>query len=164
MNWKWCGGKRFWPNLRHYAGICLDGIKKAKKNPSQNSRSPCQGLHQGLSDYEAGVLTTRPRRSVSFAYVFLLLFHISFVLHCLFGFLNCNRKHPLDFNWFRERNIPHCRSQWPRGLRRRSWSLGRCDHRFESRSAYGCWSSFCVVVLACTCFCDGLIIRPKKPY
>jgi hypothetical protein len=41
-----------------------------------------------------------------------------------------------------------CRSQWPRGLRPRAWSLGRCDPGFESSLRHGCLSSyFCVVCL-----------------
>jgi hypothetical protein len=59
-----------------------------------------------------------------------------------------------------------CRSQQPRGLRRRSWPLGYWDHRFESRSRYGCFSSCFSVALSCVGrgFCDGLIIRPKESY
>jgi hypothetical protein len=35
-----------------------------KHKKSQSSRSPCRDLNPGLPEYEAGVLTTRPRRSV----------------------------------------------------------------------------------------------------
>jgi hypothetical protein len=31
INWKLCGRKRPWPNLRHYPGICLDGPRKTTK-------------------------------------------------------------------------------------------------------------------------------------
>jgi hypothetical protein len=37
---------------------------KSKKGLSQNIRSVCRDLKQGPSEYEAVVLTTRPRRSV----------------------------------------------------------------------------------------------------
>jgi hypothetical protein len=59
-----------------------------------------------------------------------------------------------------------CRSQWPRGLRRRPWSLGRWGRRFESRLRHGCLSSSFYVALLCVSrdFCDGLITRPKEPY
>jgi hypothetical protein len=56
MNWKGCGRKRSWPNLRYYPGICLEGLRKTTKNLSQDSRSP--------PEYEAGELTTQLQRSV----------------------------------------------------------------------------------------------------
>jgi hypothetical protein len=31
MNWKDCGRKRSWPNLRHYTGICLEGLRQPRK-------------------------------------------------------------------------------------------------------------------------------------
>jgi hypothetical protein len=56
--------------------------------------------------------------------------------------------------------------QWPWGLRRRPWSLGRWDYGFESRSRHGCLSSSFCVVLFCTGrgLCDRLISRPKESY
>jgi hypothetical protein len=59
MNWKGCGRKRSWPNLRYYPGICLEGLTKTTKNLSQHSRSPGRDLNPGPPEYEAGVLTTR---------------------------------------------------------------------------------------------------------
>jgi hypothetical protein len=53
-----------WPNFRYYLGICLEGLRKTTKNLSQVSRSPGRDLNPGPPEYEAGVLTTRPRRSV----------------------------------------------------------------------------------------------------
>jgi hypothetical protein len=32
MNWKGCGKKWSWPNLRHYPAICLEGLRKTTKN------------------------------------------------------------------------------------------------------------------------------------
>jgi hypothetical protein len=29
MNWKGCARKRWWPNLRHFSGVCLDGLWEA---------------------------------------------------------------------------------------------------------------------------------------
>jgi hypothetical protein len=40
MSWKGYGRKLSWPNLRYYPGICLEGLRKTKKNLSQDSRSP----------------------------------------------------------------------------------------------------------------------------
>jgi hypothetical protein len=57
--------KRSWPNLRYYPGIRLGGLRKTTKNLSQGSRSPGRDLNPGPPEYEAGVLTTRPRRSVN---------------------------------------------------------------------------------------------------
>jgi hypothetical protein len=31
MNWKECGRKRSWPNLRYYSNICLEGLRKTIK-------------------------------------------------------------------------------------------------------------------------------------
>jgi hypothetical protein len=31
MNWKECGRKRWWPNLRCYAGILVEGLRKPRK-------------------------------------------------------------------------------------------------------------------------------------
>jgi hypothetical protein len=31
MNWKGCGRKKSWPNLRYYPGICLEGLRKNKE-------------------------------------------------------------------------------------------------------------------------------------
>jgi hypothetical protein len=60
MNWKGCGRKWSWPNLKYYPGICLEGLRKATKTLSQDSRSASRDLNPGPSEYEAGVLTTRP--------------------------------------------------------------------------------------------------------
>jgi hypothetical protein len=68
MNWKGCGKKRSWPNLRLYPRICLEGLRKTTKNLSQDSRYPGRDLKPGPPEYEAGALTTRPRRSVNMKY------------------------------------------------------------------------------------------------
>jgi hypothetical protein len=54
MNWKRCGRKRSWPNLRYYLCICLERLSKTSKNLSQDSLSPGQGLNPRLSEYEVG--------------------------------------------------------------------------------------------------------------
>jgi hypothetical protein len=60
-----------------------------------------------------------------------------------------------------ESNYKFCRSQWPRGLRRRSaaaWLLGS-----RVRIPFGAWM---FVVLSCVGrgLCDGLITRPEGSY
>jgi hypothetical protein len=30
MNWKGCGRKQSWPDLRYYLGICLEGLSKVR--------------------------------------------------------------------------------------------------------------------------------------
>jgi hypothetical protein len=65
MNWKGCGRKRSWPNLRYYSGICQERLRKTTKNLSQDSRSLGRDLNPGRPEYEAGVLTTRSRRPVT---------------------------------------------------------------------------------------------------
>jgi hypothetical protein len=52
------------PVLR-YPGISLEGLTKTTNNLCQDSRSSSQDLNPGPPEYEAGVLTTRPRSSVS---------------------------------------------------------------------------------------------------
>jgi hypothetical protein len=64
MNWKGGGRKRSWPNFRYNPSICLEGLRKSTKRISQDSRSPVRDLNPGYPAYEAGVLTTRPRRSM----------------------------------------------------------------------------------------------------
>jgi hypothetical protein len=49
--------------LRHYPSIHLKGLRRTTKNFSQDNRSPGQDLNPGPPEYEAGVYTTRPRRS-----------------------------------------------------------------------------------------------------
>jgi hypothetical protein len=44
--------------------ICQEGLIKASKDLSQDSRSPGRDSKPGPFKYEAGVLTTPPRRSV----------------------------------------------------------------------------------------------------
>jgi hypothetical protein len=53
------GRKRSWPNLRFYPRICLEGLRKATKNLSQDNWSPGEDLKPGPPEYEAGMLTTR---------------------------------------------------------------------------------------------------------
>jgi hypothetical protein len=55
MNGKGYVRNRSWPNLRHYPGICLEGLRKTI---SEDSLSPGQGLNLGPPEYEAEVLTT----------------------------------------------------------------------------------------------------------
>jgi hypothetical protein len=45
--------------------ISLEGLLKTKKNLIHDSRSPERGINPGVPDYEAGVLTTRPRHSIT---------------------------------------------------------------------------------------------------
>jgi hypothetical protein len=61
MNWKECGRKQQWPNLRCYLGICLEGLSKTTKNLGQDSRSPGQDLDLGHPEIKAVVLTTWPQ-------------------------------------------------------------------------------------------------------
>jgi hypothetical protein len=62
MNSKGLGRKRPWPNSKNYPGICLEGLRKTTNK--QPSRSPVRDLDPGPPKHEAGLLITRPRRSV----------------------------------------------------------------------------------------------------
>jgi hypothetical protein len=64
MNWKGFGRKLLSSNLGYYPGTCLQGLRKTTDNLSQDSRFPGRDLNLEPPEYEAGVLTTRPRRSV----------------------------------------------------------------------------------------------------
>jgi hypothetical protein len=66
MNWKISGRKGLWPNLKkaYYLGIRLEGLRKTAKPPRDDSRSPGRDFNPGSPEYEAVVLTTRPRRPV----------------------------------------------------------------------------------------------------
>jgi hypothetical protein len=59
------GGKRPWPNLRYYLGICVEGLRQTTEKLIQASRSPGRDLNPGCPEYEAGVLTARLRLSVT---------------------------------------------------------------------------------------------------
>jgi hypothetical protein len=50
--------KQLWPNLRCYAVICLQRLRKTTKK-SQDKWSQGQYFYQGPSKYEAEVLTTQ---------------------------------------------------------------------------------------------------------
>jgi hypothetical protein len=83
MHCKGCGRKRSWLNLRYYTSICLEVLKK---NISQDNRSPGRDLNPGPPEYDAGMLTTKLRRSVSSARYLIDLFISDFLyfLPCLF--------------------------------------------------------------------------------
>jgi hypothetical protein len=55
------GRKRSWPNLRSYHSVFFEGLRKTMKAFSWDIRD----LNPGPPKYEAGVLATRSRRSVS---------------------------------------------------------------------------------------------------
>jgi hypothetical protein len=50
--------------VRYCRSIILEKMRKTTKTLNQDSRSPSRDLKQGLSEYKAGVLSTRPQRSV----------------------------------------------------------------------------------------------------
>jgi hypothetical protein len=50
--------------LWYYLRICLEGLRRTTRNLSQDNRSPDWDLNRGPPIHKAGVLTTRPRRSV----------------------------------------------------------------------------------------------------
>jgi hypothetical protein len=52
------------PYLRHYPGICVEGLGETTKKLYQDSWSTVRDLNPELFEYEAIVLITRLRRSV----------------------------------------------------------------------------------------------------
>jgi hypothetical protein len=61
-NLKVSGKNWSWTNFKHCPGIWR--LRKTMKKPSQYSRSPSRDIKHGPSEYEAGILTTRPGHSV----------------------------------------------------------------------------------------------------
>jgi hypothetical protein len=51
--------------LRYCPGILLEGLRITTKDFSHDIRSPDRDLNPKPPEYEAGVLATRPRRSMS---------------------------------------------------------------------------------------------------
>jgi hypothetical protein len=64
MNWNGFGRKRPWPNFKVLSRHSPGGLRKATKDVSQDCRSADQDLIHRSPEYEAEILTTRPRRSV----------------------------------------------------------------------------------------------------
>jgi hypothetical protein len=58
MNWKVCGRKRSWPNLRYHPGILSEGLRKITKTSIMISGHRAEILTRDLPN------TTRPRRWV----------------------------------------------------------------------------------------------------
>jgi hypothetical protein len=89
MKWKRFGRKRSCSYFNVLSGIRLEGRTKIMKNLSQDSRSPGRDLKPGSPEYEAGVLTTRLRRSVphyEMSAVFPFIFKNSFLIYLFFYF------------------------------------------------------------------------------
>jgi hypothetical protein len=59
MDGKGYGKKRSRPKSRHYPDICRNGLRKTGEH-----LSPGRNLNAGSPEYEAGVLSSRPLRSV----------------------------------------------------------------------------------------------------
>jgi hypothetical protein len=64
MKCKDCGWKRSWPDLKYFAGICLENLKKITKALSEDSRSLDRDLNPGPNEYEKRVPAVRLRRFV----------------------------------------------------------------------------------------------------
>jgi hypothetical protein len=68
MNCKGCGRKRSWPNFKILSWQMPEMTERNHeklKSLSQNSRSPGRDLNAGPSEYEAEMLTSQSRRSVT---------------------------------------------------------------------------------------------------
>jgi hypothetical protein len=57
-----CARKQSWPNLRLYPGICLEALRKPMKTSIMIAN--LRDLSSRPPNYEAGVLTSQPRRSI----------------------------------------------------------------------------------------------------
>jgi hypothetical protein len=63
INWMW---KWSWPYFKVLSLHLSGGTEETVENLSQDCRSPGRDLNQEPPEYEAGVLSTRPRCSVLF--------------------------------------------------------------------------------------------------
>jgi hypothetical protein len=63
MNWKGFGRKLLWPDFKVLSQHSRGGTEENHKTRSQYRRSPGRDLKPGPLEYEAGMSTTRPRRS-----------------------------------------------------------------------------------------------------
>jgi hypothetical protein len=68
MNWKRFGKKRLWPNFKVLYRHSLEEPRKTKIILNQDIRS--RDFNPESPEYETGVLTTRPRRSVMGTVIF----------------------------------------------------------------------------------------------
>jgi hypothetical protein len=69
VNWKILEGRGRGIIWGYYSGIRPEELWKTTTNLSQNSLSPGRDFNPGPPEYEAGVLTTRPRRSVKVMHI-----------------------------------------------------------------------------------------------
>jgi hypothetical protein len=69
MIWKGCGRKLPWPNLRNYPSIHLQWLRKAMKSLSHDSQFPGRDCNPQPREFEAGVLSARPRYAVEYYYM-----------------------------------------------------------------------------------------------
>jgi hypothetical protein len=99
IHWKGYGRKRSWPNLIYYPCICLEELSKTTKHLSQNSRSRGLNLNTRSPEYKAGMLTTRPRRSILLLYLTPSLTKFSYE-----GCTTWHQPSLLLFNFLKSRN------------------------------------------------------------
>jgi hypothetical protein len=57
MNWKGCGSKLTWPDLRYYLDVFLEGLGKTTKVLSQDIRFPNEYLNPLSVEQGGGVLS-----------------------------------------------------------------------------------------------------------
>jgi hypothetical protein len=133
MNWEGCGRKRSCTDLRHYPGICVEGLRKTTKILGQDNLSPGRNLNLGRPEYKAGMLTTRPRRSVFVTAVehgrnpdtvVLLLDELSSHMVCVHGIL-VSLDPGLDTLFYDHQSTKKLTKS---GVLRKYKSLGRLDH------------------------------------
>jgi hypothetical protein len=103
INWKLCGRKRPWPNLRDHPGIFLMDWGILRK--TQHSRFMGRDFKPRLPEHKADVLTTRPRRSVTLCDIVSLMRHrqsheTSSVFHMEITPLNVATSFLLTRSWY----------------------------------------------------------------
>jgi hypothetical protein len=64
MNWKGFERKQSWPNFKLLSKYFSGGTEGNHEHFIEDIRSPGRDFNPGPAEYEAGVLTTRPRRLV----------------------------------------------------------------------------------------------------
>jgi hypothetical protein len=64
MNWKGFVRNRLWPNFKGLSRYSSGRTDENHENLNQDSQSPGRDFNPAPAEYEAGVLTSGPRRSV----------------------------------------------------------------------------------------------------
>jgi hypothetical protein len=58
MNWKWCVRNSLLPNIKFYASICLEGLRKTTVNPQSGQPVARSRFNSRIAEYKAEMPST----------------------------------------------------------------------------------------------------------